>query len=261
MPRAFWKGIISFGLVAIPVKMYVGTEGKSLSFHLLHKKCLTRPRQVLHCETDNEYFGVKDTVRGYEVAKGQYVVLTDSDFENVPIKTSHAIDILGFVEAKGLDPMYFAGVHYLEPEELGARPFQLLREALEKTGRVGIGKVTFQRREHLCCLRPLDDIIVLHSLRYDNEILSRKELVPPKSKLTAAELEMAVSLVKAMAKEFRPEDYKDEYRAALKKVVEAKVKGEKITVPPAPKVELGDLMESLRASIKAARKEPVGAAR
>jgi len=261
MPKAFWKGVISFGLVAIPVKMYIGTESKSLSFHLLHKKCLTRPKQVLHCETDNEYFGIKDTVRGYEVAKGQYIVLSEADFENVPIKTSHAIDILGFIEAKELDPIYYAGVHYLEPEELGARPFQLLREALEKTGRIGIGKVTFQRREHLCCLRPLDDIIVLHSLHYDTEILSRKEIAPPKSKLTAAELDMAVNLVKAMAQTFKPEAYKDEYRSALKKVVEAKMKGEKIIVPEAPKVEMGDLMESLRASIKAARKEPVAVAR
>ncbi len=130
MPRAFWKGVISFGLVAIPVKMYVGTESKTLSFHLLHKKCLTRPKQVLRCETDNEYFGIKDTVRGYEIAKDQYIVLDDKDFENVPIKTSHAINILGFIEAQELDPIYFAGVHYLEPEELGAKPFQLLKEAL-----------------------------------------------------------------------------------------------------------------------------------
>jgi len=261
MARAFWKGVISFGLVVIPVKMYVGTESKALSFHLLHKKCLTRPKQVLHCEKDNEYFGIKDTVRGYEVSKDQYVVLTDADFENVPVKTTHAINILGFVEEKEVDPVYFAGVHYLEPEELGARPFQLLREALEKTSRLGVGKVTFQRREHLCCLRPSDDIIILHSLRYASEILPREDITAPKSKLAAAELEMAVSLVKAMATAFKPDEYKDEYRAALKKVVDAKMKGEKITAPAAPKVEMGDLMESLRASIRAAKKEPVAVTR
>ena len=256
MPRAFWKGVISFGLVAIPVKMYVGSESKTLSFHLLHKKCLTRPKQVLRCETDNEYFGIKDTVRGYEIAKDQYIVLDDKDFENVPIKTSHAIDIIGFIEARELDPIYYAGLHYLEPEELGAKPFQLLREALVKTGRLGIGKVTFQRREHLCCLRPLGDVIILHSLRYEKEILPRNEISSPKSKLTAAELDMAVSLVKAMAKPFKPEEYKDEYREALKKVVDAKNKGIKITAPAAARVEMGDLMASLRASIEAAKKEP-----
>lgn len=256
MARAFWKGVISFGLVAIPVKMYVGTESKILSFRLLHKKCLTRPKQVLHCETDNEYFGIKDTVRGYEVDKDEYVVLKDSDFEKVPIKTSHAIEILGFVEAKEIDPIYYYGLHYIEPEDLGVKPFQLLREALIKTGRVGIGKVSFQRREHLVCLRPLDDTIVLHTIRYRTEILPLSEITPPKTKVTGAELDMAVSLVKAMAKSFNPEEYKDEYQVALQKVIQAKMKGEKIIAPAAPKAEIGDLMAALRASIEAAR-EPV----
>jgi DNA end-binding protein Ku len=210
----------------------------------------------LHCETDNEYFGIKDTVRGYEVSKDQYVVLNDTDFENVPIKTSHAIDILCFIEVKELDPIYLAGLHYLEPEELGARPFHLLREALLKTGRLGIGKITFQRREHLCCLRPLEDTIVLHNLHYKTEILPRDEIAPAKSKSGAAELEMAVSLINTMAKPFKPEEYRDEYREALKKVVEAKMKGERIVAPAAPRVEIGDLMASLRASIEAAKKEP-----
>lgn len=257
MPRAFWKGVISFGLVAIPVKMYVGTESQPLSFHLLHKKCLTRPRQVLHCETDDEYFSSKETVRGFEVAKDQYVVLEESDFEKVPIRTSHAIDILGFVEAKEIDPIYFYGSHYLEAEELGARPFRLLREALVKTGRVGIAKVAFQRREHLACLRPLDEILALHTMHYEFEIMPRKELASPKAEVIEAELEMAVSLVKAMAKKFEPRTYRDEYREALQKVIEAKIKGEKIIAPAMPQAEIGDLMATLRASIESARKEPV----
>ena len=257
MARAFWKGVISFGLVAIPVKMYVGTQGKSLSFRLLHKKCLTRPKQVLHCETDNEYFGINDTVRGYEVAKDEYVVLKESDFEKVPIKTAHVIDITAFVESKEIDPLYYSGIHYIEPEELGVKPFLLLREALIKTGRVGIGKVTFQRREHLSCLRPFEDTMVLHTLRYNNEIVPREEITPPKSKIAESELNMAVSLVKAMAESFQPGKYKDEYRAALHKVIDAKMKGERVISPALPKAEIGDLMEALRASIKATKKEPV----
>ncbi len=256
MARAFWKGVISFGLVAIPVKMYVGTESKTLSFRLLHKKCLTRPRQVLHCETDDEYFSLKDSVRGYEVAKDQYIVLNDSDLEKVPVRTAHTIDIHNFVDAREIDPLYYYGLHYLEPEKLGVKPFQLLKAALEKTGRVGIGKVTFQRREHLVCLRPLGDIIALHTIRYQSEVLPHSEIDPPKTEIAASELEMAVSLVKAMAGSFKPGEYKDEYREALKKVVQAKVKGVRIAAPPAPKAEMGDLMESLRASIEAARKEP-----
>ena len=256
MPRAFWKGVISFGLVAIPVKMYVGTESKTLNFHLLHKKCLTRPRQVLYCETDNEHFSIKETVRGYEVAKDKYVALSESDFNNVAIKTSHAIEILGFVEAKEIDPIYYYGSHYIEPEKLGAKPFRLLKEALEKTGRVGFAKVTFQRREHLGCLRPLEDILVLHTMHYHNEILSRKGLAAPKSEVTKAELDMAISLIKAMSKNFNPEDYQDEYQEALRKVIEAKIKGEKIVTPVLPKVEIGDLMAALRASVEEARKQP-----
>jgi DNA end-binding protein Ku len=256
MARAFWKGTISFGLVAIPVKMYVGIESKSLSFHLLHKKCLTRPKQVLHCETDDEYFSIKDTVRGFEAAKDQYVTLSDEDLENVPIKSAHTIDILGFIEAKELDPVYFSGVHYLEPEQTGIKPFQLLIQALEKTGRVGMGKVSFQHREHLCCLRPQNGIIVLHSLHYKNEILPYTEITSPKTKITEAELNMAVALVKSMEKPFKPGDYKDEYREALQKVIDAKMKGKKIIAPAVPKAEMGDLMAELRASIEAAKKEP-----
>lgn len=257
MPRPFWKGIISFGLVAIPVKMYVATESKTLSFHLLHKKCLTRPKQILFCESDNEYFNIKETVRGYEVAKNQYVVLTESDFNKVPVKTARAIDILGFVEAGQIDPVYYYGSHYIEPEELGIKPFSLFREALEKTGRIAIAKVTFHRREHLCCLRPLEDILALHTLHYQNEIASRKEIVSPRQKVTEAELNMAISLINAMAKSFTPQDYKDEYREALEQVVEAKIKGQKIVAPAAPKVEIADLMAALRQSLEEARKQPV----
>ncbi len=256
MPRAFWKGVISFGMVAIPVRMYVATETKPLSFHLLHGKCLTRPKQVLYCATDNEYFNQKETVRGFEYAKDRYVVLTEADFNKVPIKTSHAIDILAFCQAKEIDPIYYSGSHYLEPEELGTKPFRLLSEALQKTGLLGIAKVVFQRREHLCCLRPFEDIIALHTLLYDGEIVSRKELTPAKVTVKAEEVDLALSLVKAMVRPFQPAEYKDEYQAALKTIVEAKVKGEEVVAPREEKVEIGDLMAALRASIEATKKEP-----
>jgi DNA end-binding protein Ku len=257
MPRAFWKGVISFGLVAIPVKMYVATESKSLSFHLLHKKCLTRPKQVLHCETDDEYFSIKETVKGYEFAKDQYVVLNDADLEKVPIKTSHSIDIVGFVEDKEIDPLYYYGSHYLEPEHLGVKPFFLLKEALQKTGRVGIAKVTFQRREHLACLRQFEEILLLQTMHYESEIIPRSGLTPAKAQVTDSELEMAVSLIQAMAKDFKPAEYKNEYKAALQEVIEAKIAGKKVVTPAAaPKAEIADLMAALRASIQAAKKEP-----
>jgi DNA end-binding protein Ku len=256
MAKAFWKGVISFGMVVIPVKMYVATEARTLSFHLLHKKCLTRPKQVLRCEHDNEYITIKDTVRGYEYAKDQFVVLDEDDFKKVPVKTAHSISIQGFVEAAEINSIYYQSSHYLEPEELGAKPFALLKEVLNRTNRVGIAKVTFQRREHLCAVRPMDNIMVLNTMYYQDEIVDRKELNPPQQQLENNELEMAGSLVKAMSVTFHPEKFKDEYHSALKKLVEAKLKGVEIKAPVEPKTEIPDLMLALKASLEAAKKKP-----
>lgn len=256
MAKAFWKGAISFGMVSIPVKMYVATTASTLSFHMLHKKCLTRPKQVLHCEQDNEYFSSRDTVRGYEYVKGQYAILKEEDFEKVPLRTTHAIDIVGFVKSGEIDPIYFYGSHYLEPEEFGAKPFCLLREALRKAQRVGIAKVAFQRREHLCCLRPLDSLLVLHTMHYQDEVLPRQEITVPQKELAASELEMAQSLIDVMAKGFRPEDYRDEYRQELEKLISARIQGQEIEVMEMPRIEeIPDLMSALKASIEAASRE------
>ena len=257
MAKAFWKGVISFGMVVIPVKMYVATEPRALSFHLLHKKCLTRPKQVLHCEHDEEYFASNETVRGYEYAKDQYIVLEENDFKKIPVKTTHSISILGFVEAGDIDSIYYQDSHYIEPEELGAKPFALLKEVLTRTNRMGIAKVTLQRREHLCALKPLDSIMVLHTLYYHNEILNHKDLNPPQPALSERELEMATSLVKSMSAPFKPEQYKDEYQAALKELVEAKLKGVEIKAIEEPIPEIPDLMAALKASLEATKKKPV----
>ncbi len=254
MARPFWNGAISFGLVSIPVKMYVATENKSLGFHYLHKKCLTRPKQVLYCEKDKEYITIRDTVSGYEYAKGQYAVFKDEDFEKVPIRTTHTIDIVGFAKSDEIDPIYYYASHYLEPDKLGIKPYALLREALGKTGRVGIAKVSFQRREHLCCLRPMEDILSLHSLHYGNEVRPRGEITGPKTEATKAELDMAVSLVTSMEKHFKPGEYRDEYRDAIETMIEAKIQGKEIAVPEIPPVEMPDLMSALKASIEAAKK-------
>lgn len=255
MRRAFWKGVISFGMVVIPVKMYVATEAKSISFHLLHKKCLTRPKQVLHCEKDSEYFSLKDTVRGYEYIKDQYLVLDENDFNKVPVHTAHTINILGFVESEAINHIYYESSHYVEPEELGAKPFALLNKVLTQSGRVGLAKVSFSRREHLCALRPLDDLMALTTLYYHDEIVSPKDLKPAKQTLSEAEIKMASSLVEAMATKFDPKAYKDEYAAALKEVVEAKMKGVTLKVSEESKAEVADLMEALKASLAEARQK------
>ena len=255
MAKAFWKGVISFGMVVIPIKMYVATETRALSFHILHKKCLTRPKQVWHCDHDNDYFTLRETVRGYEYAKGQYVVVSEDDFKKVPVKTSHSINILGFIESGEIDSLYYRSGHYLEPEEVGTKPFALLREVLLKTKRVGIAKVTFQKREHLCALRPFGSIMALHTMYYHNELLDQSELGRSQPEIADNELAMAKALVTAMATSFKPEQYKDEYHDSLKKMVEAKVKGIEIKIPEEEKFEITDLMTALKASVEAARKK------
>ncbi len=262
MAKAFWNGAISFGMVTIPVKMYVAAATHGISFHLLHKKCLTRPKQVLHCDEDNEYFGIKDTVRAYEYSKGRYAVIKDSDFEKVPVRTTHLIDITGFIKEAEIDPSYFYGTHYLEPEKLAVKPYCLLRETLRKSKRVGIAKISFQRREHLVCLRPLDNILALHTVHYQDEILPASKIEIPEVDITAAELKIAQSLVDVMTTTFQPDKYEDNYRIALEKIIAAKVQGAEVKAPPEPKVEeIPDLMAALRASIEAAGKETVAARR
>ena len=258
MARSFWKGTISFGLVAIPVRMSIATEHQTPNFHLLHKKCLTRPQQVLFCTKDNEYFTLKDTVRGYEFEKEQYLVLSEKDFDKVPLKTLHSIEIQGFVESEEIDPIYIYDTHYLEPEELGIKPFYLLKEALMRSNRVAIAKVAFQKREHLCTVRPFKDIMVLHSMHYQDEILRTEQKVAKKTEVVKEELDMAMKLISSMAKKFSPEQYQDEYTIALQKIIEAKLKGLEIKAPrPAPEAKIEDLMSALRASIKEAQKAPI----
>jgi DNA end-binding protein Ku len=254
MTKTFWKGVISFGMVAIPVKMSVATESSTPTFHYLHKKCLTRPKQVLYCAEDDEYFTIKEAVRGYEYSKDQYVIFEEDDFNKVPIRTIHSIDIVGFINAKEIDTIYYNGSHYLEPEELGLKPFHLLKTTLEKTGLVGIAKVAFQRKEHLCCLRPRDKIMMLNTLHYQQDILPVDESGSPEPKLSAEEIEMASRLVEAMSTSFKPDKYRDEYATALQEMVEAKLKGVEIKAPEIPKVEIGDLMKALKASVAAASK-------
>ncbi len=250
MPKAFWKGAISFGLVVIPVSMSVAVRERPLRFSYLHKKDLVKPNQVLHCPEDDEYFSVNETVRGYEYTKGQYIVITDKDFEAVPLRTVRSIDIQAFVDAGEIDPIYFFDSHYLEPQPMGQKPFRLLRQAMVDVGKVAVAKVAFARKEHLACLRPFGDTLILHTMRYPGEIAPAPEVAEAKAAPAKAELNMAVSLIKSMEEKFNPEQYKDEYRAALEKIIAAKLKGKKIEPPKsAPEKETEDLMAALEASL------------
>ncbi len=258
MPRAMWKGAISFGLVTIPVSVYPATEEKTLRFNQLHDEDGGRVRMKRVCSIDGEEVGYEHIVKGYEYEKDRYVILTDEDFEAIPVESSRAIDIQQFVDLEEIDPMHYKKSYYLVPEETGAKAYALLREALNRSGKVGIAKVSFRDREHLAALRFRDDAFVLETMYWPDEIREADfGGVDVSAKIRSNELEMAQTLIENLTAGWNPTEYKDEYREALMRIVEAKINGEEIEIVEAePTAKVVDLMEALKASVAAAKKEP-----
>jgi DNA end-binding protein Ku len=257
MPRAMWKGAISFGLVTIPVAVYPATEEKTLRFNQLHDEDGGRIRYKRVCEKDGEEVTFEHIVKGYEVEKDRYVVLTDEDVNAIPVESSRAIDIHRFVDLDEIDPVMFKKSYYLVPEETGAKAYALLREAMADDGRVGIAKVSFRDKEHLAALRFKDEAFVLETMYWPDEIREADfGGVDVSAKIRGQELEMAKQLIESLSGEWNPEEYSDEYREALLQIVEAKLNGQEIeVVAPEPTAKVVDLMEALKASVAAAKKE------
>jgi DNA end-binding protein Ku len=255
-----WKGAIQFGLVTIPVKLYLATESNyQVRFNMLHEKDLSRIQMKTYCPVDDEVISRSETVKGYEYAPDQYVVITDEDLEKVPLKTVRTIEIEQFTKAErdGTNTRFVKQAYYLEPDKIGRKAFYLLRSVLEDEGLTAICKVVIKDREALAAMDPFSETMLLTTLHWPDEIRSTKELDLPDEDLDfkSAELAMAKQLVSAMTGDFEPEDYKDDYRDALMKVIEAKVEGhEAVEVEP---VEEGgnliDLMAALEASVKATK--------
>ncbi|MEV4553193.1 Ku protein [Nonomuraea wenchangensis] len=260
--RSIWKGAISFGLVTIPVKLYSATEQKDVSFHQVHRADGGRIRYKRVCQLDGEEIPYADIAKGYELATGEMVVLTDEDFEDLPLTTSRRIDVLQFTPAEQIDPIYFAKSYYLEPDAQGAKPYVLLRDALESSGQVAVVKVALRQRESLATLRVRDGVFVLETMLWPDEIRAPDfEFLEEDIEVRAQELKMAESLISTMESDFDPSEYHDTYREALQHVIEAKVEGKEV-VPAAEEEEAGpavDLMAALRASVEAAKREREGA--
>ena len=256
MPRAMWKGAISFGLVTIPVAVYPATEEKTLRFNQLHDEDGGRIRQKRVCEKDGEEVTYEHIVKGYEVEKDRYVVLTDDDFEAVPVASSRAIDIVQFVEFDEIDPVLFKKSYYLIPEETGAKAYALLREAMKEDERVGIAKVSFRDKEHLAALRFKDDAFVLETMYWPDEIREADfGGVDVNAEVRDQELGMARQLIDSLTSDWAPEQYSDAYREALISIVEAKLNGQEIEVVEAePAAKVVVLMEALKASVASAKK-------
>ncbi|HZA60743.1 MAG TPA: Ku protein [Actinomycetota bacterium] len=255
--KTMWKGAISFGLVSIPVRVFPATEEKTLRFNQLHDKDHGRIRYKRTCAKDGEEVSFENIVRGYEYEKDRYVILTDEELDSVPVESSRAIDITQFVEAEEIDPIYYKKTYYLAPEETGVKAYHLLREALSQDGRVGIAKVSFRDKEHLAALRLRDDLLVLETMYWPDEIRAAAfEELEKDVKARPQEVEMARSLIDNLTDSWKPEAYTDEYRAALLEIVEKKVAGEEIEVIEAPEPEkVVDLMEALKQSVQATKKK------
>ncbi|MEX1297002.1 MAG: Ku protein [Candidatus Limnocylindrales bacterium] len=265
MPRAMWRGAIQFGLVTIPVRLYLATESRGgISFNMLHAEDLKRIQMKVHCPEHGE-IKRSDTVRGFEWSKGQYVVLEDSDFEAVPLKTVRSIEIEQFVPARREDPgaRFVKGSYYLEPEPVGRKAFGLLKRVLADSDLQAICKIVLKDREVLASLDPFGNTMLLSTLYWPDEVRDAGDLDIPEEDeaYKPAEVEMARQLVEALTGEFDASRYRDEYREALLKVIDSKVAGQPVEAPsPEPEAsKLTDLMAVLEASVAAARSEQAAA--
>jgi DNA end-binding protein Ku len=257
--RSMWKGAIQFGLVTIPVKLYLATESRAgVSFNMLHAEDLSRIQMKIFCPVEGEIIPRTDTVKGFEYAPDKYVVITDEDLEKLPLKTVRSIEIEQFVDAKEAEAQtrFVKQAYYIEPDKVGRKAFQLLREVLADKGLTAICKIVIRDREALAALDPFEGTMLLSTLYWPDEIRELGELDIPKdeAELKPAEKRMAEQLIAAMTGEFDPEQYHDEYREALMQVIESKVEGrETVAAPEAPEsTKLVDLMAALQASVKAA---------
>ncbi|HEX9123723.1 MAG TPA: Ku protein [Actinomycetota bacterium] len=262
MPRSMWKGAISFGLVTIPVAVYPVTEEKGLKFNQLHDEDGGRIRYKRVCEKDGEEVTFDHIVKGYEYEKDRYVILTDEDLDKVPVESSRAIDIQQFVDLDEIDPVLFKKSYYLVPDETGAKAYALLRRALTEENKVGVAKVSFRDKEHLAALRFKEDVFVLETMYWPDEIRAAEfDTVGAGAKVRAQEVEMAKTLIENLTEPWNPEAYRDDYREALLEIVEKKIAGEEIeVVPEAAPSKVVDLMEALKASVEAAKKKTPPAA-
>jgi DNA end-binding protein Ku len=260
-----WRGAIQFGLVTIPVKLYLATEQSGIGFNLLHRTCLNRIQMKVYCPHHDEIIPRSETVRGYEWAKGKYVVVDDEDIESVPLKTVRAIEIELFInasrEAEGVQ--FVKQAYYLEPEQIGAKAFYLLKSVLAEQNKTAISKIVLKDREQLASLNPFAKTMLLTTLHWPDEVRSMEELNLPEDEIDIkpSEKKMAEQLVASMTGEFDAADHTDDYRQALMAVIEKKVAGEK--PEPAARAEptnITDLMAALEASVAAARQDRKAAA-
>lgn len=256
--RTIWKGAISFGLVHVPVKLYPATERKDIKFNYLHEACKTPIKYERFCPTCETEVPQEQIVRGYEYEKGRYVIMREEDLANMPLDTARSVDIIDFVDLKEIDPVYFDKSYYLTPGDGGEKAYELLKQAMEKTGRIAVAKVVIRSKESLAAIRVYKGALVMETMFYPDEIRNVELLseLQYDVKIHENEIKMAENLIGSLSEPFAPEKYHNEYRKALMDVIQAKVAGEEVEVVPRPETgKVVDLMEALKASIQLAKEE------
>lgn len=254
-PRSIWTGSLSFGLVNVPVKVVSAVRQKDVRFHMLHDADGARIEQKRVCSADGEEVPYESVVKGYEVGKDEYVVLTKEEIEAAdPVKTD-TIEIHDFVDVYQIDPLYFERPYYLVPEKGAAKAYRLLLQAMSDTQKVAIARVVMRTKEHLVAVRPVGGVLAMTTLLYHDELVDQADLEVPEAAPSEKEMTMAQQLIDALTTDFDPEKYHDDYRERLLKVIESKAEGKEIVAPPRKEpARTKDLADALAASLEAARR-------
>jgi DNA end-binding protein Ku len=260
MPATVWKGYLSFGLVSFPIRLFAAARPQPVHFHMLHKKDLSRVREVLFCAAEDKPLERSDIVKGYEYEKGQYVVIDPEDLERIAPPTATVMQIVQFTRMEEIDPIFLETSYYVAPEEAVSRPYSLLLEAMKETKYDAVAKVAMHGREHVVTLRPTEHGIMLHTMYFIDELHKANEVqVPKPAKFDKREIDLAKKLIDTLAEPFKPEQFHDEYKQHVEELIEKKRKGQKVTPIRQPKpAPVIDLMQALQQSLK--RTAPKGAA-
>ncbi|MGH3344521.1 MAG: Ku protein [Carbonactinosporaceae bacterium] len=254
--RAIWKGAISFGLVTIPVRLYSATQERDVRFHQVHEKDGSRIRFRRFCEKEDREVPYAEIAKGYEMSTGEMVILTEDDFQHLPLASSKTIEVLKFVPLDQVDSIYLSRNYYLGADGPGEKPYVLLRDALARSGQVAVVKVALRSREALAILRAFGDVLLVQTMLWPDEVRDAAELAPPgEVTIRAQEISMAESYIDTLSGDFTPEEYQDDYRRALEELIDAKATGREVEAPveEAGEARVADLMSALRASVEAAK--------
>ncbi|HKW98637.1 MAG TPA: Ku protein [Bryobacteraceae bacterium] len=257
MASSVWKGHLTFGLVSFPVRLFSAARGETVSFNLLHKADHSRIKQVIYCQAEDKPVPRSELVKGYEYEKDRYVEVEDEEIKKVAPKTAKVMEILEFVKADQVDPIYLESSYYMAPDEGGEKPYALLFEALRETKYYGVAKIAMHNREHIVILRPGNKGVLLHTMFYADELRQVEEFRTDTSQVKEKELNLAKMLIESLMADFEPEKYSDTYRTNLQNLIQAKLEGQHVVETPTPHIApVIDIMEALKKSL-AEQKKPV----